>query len=296
MMFDMVLPNLRRRYAIAGSVFGALVPAAFCCGRMPVGSTFVDHLSNLFLDPCHLAVTLACAAAAGMVSARAGRKFDRIGRLLVAERAGIAELYHTAYHDALTGLGNRHALHRDLGALPGLGSDGAVAGVLMLIDLDRFKRINDTMGHAAGDEVLVVLARRIRKVAAAGTRIYRLGGDEFVILSEGPQERTAVEAWAGRLAANVFRPVPYSGVEIETSGSIGITFLGSEECHLSTALNRADLAMYAAKATAGPAHRFYADELERDAQSRRRVGRHGARVSTMPCSGSSAVVASRKSA
>lgn len=155
----------------------------------------------------------------------------------------LKELEKLAYTDGLTGLANRRCFDRELDAA--LFGDPP-QGALLLIDLDRFKPVNDVYGHAAGDKMLQEIARRMRSAVREGDRVFRLGGDEFAVLLQGADSHDAAEATAARIHAAVAEPVCMDDAEIHPSASIGIAkldpSLGAEE-----ALRAADAAMYRCK-------------------------------------------------
>ncbi|MBW3095936.1 diguanylate cyclase domain-containing protein [Pseudohoeflea coraliihabitans] len=276
MMLKRNLPDMGWRYAFAGSALGAVAPLAFAAGAL-ASAGFSHGLLAFPAMAIGLAATTALATGGigGVMASRFGRQLERRARFAEAERAGTRDLYHTAYHDALTGLGNRHALSRDFPAFAAPRSDAAERtadqAVVLVMDLDRFKFINDTMGHLAGDAVLRALTTRLRDGCGRDSRIYRLGGDEFVILMQAPGNQALLAGIVRELIQGVFRPVHHAGTEIETAGSIGITFCPVEGDSLSACLRRADLALYEAKEAAGAAYCFYTDEMERDDRSRRRT-------------------------
>ena len=160
----------------------------------------------------------------------------------------VVQLQHLAAHDALTGLPNRAWLEQRLVAHrgPAVG----VRGVLFL-DLDDFKDVNDSLGHAAGDELLVTVSRRLASELRAADSVVRLGGDEFAVLVEGAGDAAALMDLALRLQDAVQEPVPLQGRLVRVSASIGIAW--SAGARIGPELLRdADAAMYAAK-TAGKA-------------------------------------------
>jgi len=156
-------------------------------------------------------------------------------------------LRRQARQDHLTKLPNRAQLHAD-GARAlrsATRSDRLVA--LLLIDLDRFKEINDTLGHEQGDMLLIEVAARLRDALRPSDVLARLGGDEFaVLITELPDRGAAVEL-SGRLRDALARPFALCGVAIELGASIGIAFRGDHGNDLGTLLRRADVAMYEAK-------------------------------------------------
>ena len=117
-----ILPSsMEARYAIAGSAIGALTSLVCLSVGLTSGQGIYGYLQTLAYSPLVNCAALVFALGLGYLAARAGRRLDESERLLAAERAGIVELYHLAYHDALTGLGNRHALRRDTATLAGMG-------------------------------------------------------------------------------------------------------------------------------------------------------------------------------
>lgn len=150
------------------------------------------------------------------------------------------ELQHTAHHDSLTGLANRRVLLRELTAALTLHPEPGSRGLLM-VDLDDFKAINDSLGHHAGDEHLVEVARRIRAVAQPEDLVARLGGDEFAVLVRSPATDALLDTAGKVLAALVTdRAAPAVGA------SIGATSWRPEE-DVATVLGHADVALYASK-------------------------------------------------
>ena len=168
---------------------------------------------------------------------------------ITARRQAEADLHHIAFHDALTGLPNRRRFHEHLlQALDRVGVNPQRHFGLMFLDFDRFKLINDSLGHAAGDEFLVQVARRIRSHVRPTDIVARLGGDEFAILAEDLDcERYAVTL-AERLLEVLRQPIHIAGTDITTSASIGITFSGMGYATPAEMLRDADTAMYKAKA------------------------------------------------
>jgi diguanylate cyclase (GGDEF)-like protein/PAS domain S-box-containing protein len=179
------------------------------------------------------------------------------------------ELTHRASHDSLTGLANR-VLFRDRveRALTATDVDGGVVGVL-LVDLDDFKLVNDTMGHGLGDDLLVAVAARLTGVLRPGDTAARLGGDEFAILIEGAAHATEIEEIAARVVDALGAPLDIAS-GLTTSVSIGVATTpgvrGSAEM-----LSQADLALYAAKDAGKSRWRRYEPELHLAAVDRLEV-------------------------
>jgi diguanylate cyclase (GGDEF)-like protein len=174
-------------------------------------------------------------------------------------------LRHQAVHDALTGLPNRTLLHRR--AERALKGGGGAA--MLLIDLDRFKEVNDTLGHDHGDELLVEVAARLLGAVRRGDTLARLGGDEFAVLLHGLPHRGAAVELATRLQDALRRPFALRGVSIELEASIGVALYPSHGTTVGTLLQRADVAMYDAKRGR---HGIVTYTPERDPYSADRLG------------------------
>ena len=152
-------------------------------------------------------------------------------------------LRRQALHDALTGLPNRTLLQRR--AERALRGDAL--GAILLIDLDRFKEVNDTLGHDHGDELLIEVAGRLRAALRAGDTLARLGGDEFAVLLDDLPDRGAVAELACRLQDALRRPFALRGVAVDLEASIGVAHYPAHGTDFGTLVPRADVAMYDAK-------------------------------------------------
>jgi diguanylate cyclase (GGDEF)-like protein/PAS domain S-box-containing protein len=179
----------------------------------------------------------------------------------ITERKTLEEqLRHQAFHDVLTGLENRFLFLDRLGhALARAGRGGRPTAVLFL-DLDDFKAVNDRLGHAEGDRLLVAVGQRLKAVTRAGDTVARLGGDEFAIIVEETDP-----AEAGQAAARILKtltPVFLIGDrQIVVRVSIGIAIQSADGADADELLRRADIAMYAAKASGGHRHVTYEPQL-----------------------------------
>jgi diguanylate cyclase (GGDEF)-like protein/PAS domain S-box-containing protein len=170
---------------------------------------------------------------------------------LVAER----RLNHLAYHDSLTGLPNRSQfLERLQQAVARHARDPARRYAVMFFDFDRFKLINDSLGHAAGDEFLVQASQRIRANIRPRDTVARLGGDEFAVLSEDAADSAEMVRLASRLQAQLQRPFLIGTQQIASSASIGITHSDGGRRSADEVLRDADTAMYRAKAAGKACH------------------------------------------
>jgi diguanylate cyclase (GGDEF)-like protein len=179
-----------------------------------------------------------------------------------------AALDHLARHDVLTGLSNRMAFRDEVAS--GLRRARRGQGMALLyLDLDRFKAVNDTLGHPAGDRLLCEVADRLRATVREADSITRLGGDEFAIAQTGNEQPAAAENLARRLIETVSRPYEIDGQIVVVGVSIGITIAERDDIEVDQLLRRADMALYVAKRDGRGTFRFFVNTLEFDAQARR---------------------------
>jgi diguanylate cyclase (GGDEF)-like protein/PAS domain S-box-containing protein len=165
----------------------------------------------------------------------------------VTERRRLeAQLAHQAFHDSLTGLANRALFADRVGHALDRGHRRRNLFAVLFVDLDDFKTVNDSLGHAAGDELLVTVARRLERCLRPEDTCARLGGDEFAIMIEGISDLSAAVLVARRILATIGEPSKVLGSEVSVSASVGIAF-GSGTESASEVLRSADLAMYRAK-------------------------------------------------
>jgi diguanylate cyclase (GGDEF)-like protein len=192
---------------------------------------------------------------------------DRTRGLEAANR----QLHHLASHDALTGLPNRLLLDDRVAQAIAQANRQGHEFALLVVDLDRFKLINDSLGHRAGDDLLREVAQRLKSAVRAVDTTARLGGDEFVILVDGPVTR--VEAVAiGRRATEVMRPaMRLLGIDVHISPSIGIAFYPGDGATVDALLARADAAMYSAKERGRNNVQCYAEGMTTATQDRVRL-------------------------
>jgi diguanylate cyclase (GGDEF)-like protein len=185
-----------------------------------------------------VAVALALAALAGVV-VRTGLTFRDL--------RAFAQTRHEALTDELTGLPNRRMLYRSIDAALAEDDDRARLG-LLLVDLDRFKELNDTLGHAVGDTLLEEVGARLRDALGEAGMLARLGGDEFAALLTGPVDASTVAAAAGRLREALAAPVLLEGIALHVDASVGGALAPDHGTDISSLLRHADVAMYQAKA------------------------------------------------
>jgi diguanylate cyclase (GGDEF)-like protein/PAS domain S-box-containing protein len=172
--------------------------------------------------------------------------FTAIVRNVSERQAQQRALEHQATHDPLTGLPNRTALSRYLGTLLG-HTNGPQRAALLMLDLSRFKEVNDTLGHDVGDEVLREVARRFSTQIRNQAFISRIGGDEFAVVLAEVAGHRAIDELAERLIAGLRAPIEARGIAIEVGVNIGIAVAPEHGLDARELLRHADVAMYSAK-------------------------------------------------
>ncbi|MBL6082222.1 EAL domain-containing protein [Belnapia sp. T18] len=173
--------------------------------------------------------------------------------------------------DPLTNLPNRSALQTRLTHdLQGLGATVRSTTVL-LVDLDRFKPVNDTLGHPIGDALLRTVAERLLSAVRAGDLVARIGGDEFAIVQTDQTDEGTVAAVAGRIVDLLKRPFIIKGHLVNIGASVGIASVPADAADLDMLMIRADLALYQAKANGRSGYCFFRPELQERAQARREL-------------------------
>ncbi len=208
------------------------------------------------------------------------RTFDEDDVLLLetlANQASVAlqkgelidQLQHDALHDSLTGLPNRAHLQRQLGeSLTDVRSGAAPGAAVMILDLDGFKDVNDTLGHQQGDEVLVEVARRLVDAVGGDGFVARLGGDEFAVLVPALSDEALAHSIGERVVSSLEEPIDLGELHVEVAASVGVALCPQDSSDPSVLLKRADMAMYAAKSS-GRGTRFYDPRI--DTTSARRL-------------------------
>jgi len=193
------------------------------------------------------------------ISARKRVEAER--RHLVRERALYAAISRLARHDALTGLANRALLNDRLtSAIASADRHGDKVGVAFL-DLDRFKHVNDSLGHAVGDRLLRSVASRLTGAVRASDTVSRQGGDEFVILLSEVRHREDVVVAAGKIVAALAQPHQVDGQDLYVTASLGIAVYDEDGADVHTLIKNADVAMYYAKDHGRDNYQFFTPEM-----------------------------------
>jgi diguanylate cyclase (GGDEF)-like protein len=173
--------------------------------------------------------------------------------------------------DSLTGLANRHRMGRRLSSVLAAYKAAKRSCALMMLDLDRFKAVNDTMGHPAGDDLLKQVAQRLRTIVGDRGEIGRLGGDEFQIILPDLDDRGKLGELANKLIQMVSQPYPIGDKHAVIGTSVGIAIAPYDGLELAELTSHSDLALYAAKNGGRGQFRFYSADLKSEAEERRLV-------------------------
>ena len=191
------------------------------------------------------------------------------GSDLTEKRKSDAEITRLALFDGLTGLANRQRMRLSLDKTLVQQAGPYRATSLFLMDLDRFKAVNDTLGHQAGDALLKQVAGRLQRGIGDAGLVGRLGGDEFKVVLPGIDNRESLSALASDLIASLSQPYFISGTVVTIGCSIGIAVAPQDGDGSETLIRNADLALYAAKADGRGVFRFYSNDMLAGAQTRK---------------------------
>jgi diguanylate cyclase (GGDEF)-like protein len=194
-------------------------------------------------------------------------------RYAIERMRSAQDLARLARFDQLTDIANRVLIRETLArALARSARTGSPVGCLF-IDLDHFKRVNDTFGHDIGDAVLVEAARRLLDCVRAGDTVGRLGGDEFAVVLQGSFRPAGVASLASRIVTAMGRPFEFAGASMELGASVGVALSTVGEVGGDALIGRADAAMHRAKTAGGSTYRFYDDQMQVAAVDRTRRAR-----------------------
>lgn len=223
-----------------------------------------NELVGVRKDGEHFHLTLSVSEAIAINS----RCFTLLVQDISERRAFEAQLAYQATHDTLTGLPNRELYNdRLVQALAHASREEHILALLFL-DLDRFKCINDTLGHAVGDELLKAVAERIKSSLRQEDTLARIGGDEFTLILPTLHHVDGAALVAQNILNMLERPFSIDGQELFVSCSIGITFYPFDDNEASTLVKNADTAMYVAKSRGGNTYQFYSEEMNAKASGR----------------------------
>ena len=190
---------------------------------------------------------------------------------VTARRAAELQADEMARHDLLTGLPNRLLLRERLMEAVGRLQRTGEACAVLLIDLDRFKPVNDTLGHPMGDALLKKVADRLRSTVRPTDTVARIGGDEFVILQTGVREASDTQALARRIVDLIGRTYMVDGHLLTIGASVGVALAPNDGTEADKLLKNADLALYRAKLDGRATYRFFEPEMDARMQTRRQL-------------------------
>jgi diguanylate cyclase (GGDEF)-like protein/PAS domain S-box-containing protein len=194
--------------------------------------------------------------------------FRGSGTDLTEKRRSQEHASRLANYDSLTGLANRFQMSQALGKILTMPQEAHRACAVLLLDLDRFKHVNDTMGHPAGDALLVQVAGRLERAVGQSGQVGRLGGDEFQVIVPGRIERRQLATLASDIISSLSQPYSIEGQRVVIGASIGIALAPDDGMTSDELIRNVDLALYAAKDGGRGRLHFFAKDLHAEAESR----------------------------
>jgi len=197
--------------------------------------------------------------------------FRGSGTDLTAKRRSEEQASRLAHYDSLTGLANRFQMSQTLEKILSSQQDANRACAVLLLDLDRFKQVNDTLGHPAGDALLKQVAQRLERTAGQKGQVGRRGGDEFEVIVPGRIERKDVGHLAGEIIHSLSQPYSIDGQRVIIGASVGIALAPDDGKVSEELIRNADLALYAAKDLGRGRYHFFAEDLHAEAEARARL-------------------------
>jgi diguanylate cyclase (GGDEF)-like protein len=243
----------------------------------PIANSKGDVLARIGWDAYRPGAALIFAAAPGLAVGVAigitllALLLSRLRRTASELQASEAQAHFLAFHDTLTGLPNRSLFEDRLRSALATARHTGMSLALHSIDLDRFKNINDTRGHPAGDELIRLVAGRLSAVLREGDTVARLGGDEFILLQVGISDAEEAESLANRLLASIGKPCDLLGEAAPVSASIGVVMASPDCLDREELLRRADIALYEAKAAGRARFAMFTAEMDEVIKRRRLV-------------------------
>ncbi len=240
----------RRRWLPIAALAGFAAP-----GMLLVGSLLHAHLDVAVLSATTIVLFVLMVVRVAWLFERVNAQHEELQRTasvlresLDAQQALRDDLAHLSFHDPLTGLPNRALLTDRITQALSMSRRQSTTAALCICDLDGFKTVNDSLGHQAGDELLVIAAKRLGSVVRLGDTVARLGGDEFAVLLVDIDDPAIVRSVTERLVAVMREPLVVAGRPVTISASVGVAFAGLDKT-ADQLLGDADAAMYEAKAT-----------------------------------------------
>jgi diguanylate cyclase (GGDEF)-like protein len=261
MMLMNTPPSRVIKYSITGFLAGAIAPAISLIPSLRSG--FPDLATFDFMASWPHLILAGLPIAGAALAWNVGYVEQKLRGQIKALEHGHSDLQQAAGRDALTGLGNRAALQDSLrSALRGAAQQDHA---LLLIDIDRFKFVNDTMGQEAGDGLLIEVARRLRRAVGDDALLFRLGGDEFAVILAKASSTAVVEFLCLEIENSLSHSFQLQKKRVFAGVSIGATLLQADDDNMSAVIKRADLALDRAKQRFGASHAFYDQVLAKAA-------------------------------
>jgi diguanylate cyclase (GGDEF)-like protein len=220
------------------------------------------HLLARLDEPVH-ALMAVLPLLSGLAFYRIGLSRQELLLSLGARERAERRLVQLSLVDRLTGLPNRMALEREIGRFIDARGRGRFRPAVLLLDLDKFKHVNDTLGHDAGDELLLAFSTRMKSLLGPMAQLFRLGGDEFVVIVAGNPADGDIARLCRVIEKGADQPFELGAGCAVTGVSIGIDFLEQTDRAMADVLKRADIALYTAKDVHGSAHAFHTGDLSR---------------------------------
>jgi diguanylate cyclase (GGDEF)-like protein len=197
----------------------------------------------------------------------------RIRRSTLELEASQAQAQHLAFHDALTGLANRALFDERLTRALAEAQESSRSVALLYFDLDRFKHVNDSLGHPAGDQLICAMARRLVAATRSADIVARIGGDEFAIIQTGVGSPAEAEVLCMRIVEAVSEPYLLAGTRLNVGVSIGVAMAPGDARDRTELARKADIALYEAKAAGRGRYVFFAEQMDASIRHRREIER-----------------------
>ncbi|AUX93941.1 putative bifunctional diguanylate cyclase/phosphodiesterase [Mixta gaviniae] len=223
------------------------------------------------LVPLMAAVLLITTLVCAVMMFRLWRLRLRLAQSMLRLGASEAQAQHLAFHDVLTGLANRALVEERLTQALARAARGHKPLALLLIDLDRFKNVNDTYGHHAGDDLIIEVAHRLATLLRESDTVGRIGGDEFVILMEDIDDLAAVDALCEGIIIALGEPYLLLGSEAWVGASIGVALAPRDGLDRQELMRKADIALYEAKNEGRGQYRLFARAMDESVQTRQQI-------------------------
>lgn len=250
---EFIVPDMRERF---GEQFSTMLRDG--------GSSQIEiQLYTGSQESIHVEMSLTTTRQDGAVTAIWG-----VCRDITERKIAQHELYKMAHHDTLTGLPNRVLLEDRILQAKAFSHRMNCPFALLFLDLDRFKIINDTLGHSVGDELLRLVAARLKRTLRETDTVARIGGDEFIILLSGVKDRTDVASLSDKVLRSLTAPFALQDHELFITTSLGVCMYPDDGQDTEDVMKKADIAMYHAKAMGRNNVQFYNDDMDQNASRR----------------------------